>query len=106
MLASVTYLEILGKYIYYYYNSPSFASEFKLQSKGLRGGVSTNSFKQIKIPIPPEKEVSVIIQKVEFLLKKCQSLKQEIKTSEANTQMLMQAVLKEDFDCKKEEVII
>jgi type I restriction enzyme, S subunit len=104
LLASVTYLEILGKYIYYYYNSPSFASEFKLQSKGLRGGVSTNSFKQIKIPIPPEKEVSVIIQKVEFLLKKCQSLKQEIKTSEANAQMLMQAVLKEAFEGKNEEV--
>lgn len=104
LLASVPYLENLGKYIYYYYNSPAFASEFQLQSKGLRGGVSTNSFKQIKIPIPPAKELTTITQKIEILLIKCQALEQEIKTSEAHAQMLMQAVLKEAFESKKEEV--
>jgi type I restriction enzyme S subunit len=104
LLASVPYLEILGKYIYIYYNSPAFASEFKLQSKGLRGGVSTNSFKYIKVPIPPEKELSAIIQRVEYLLEKCQTLEQKIKSSENNAQMLMQAVLKEAFESKQEVV--
>ena len=104
LLASVPYLKILGKYIYYYYNSPAFASEFQLQSKGLRGGVSTNSFKQIKIPIPPEEELFIITQKIEVLLIKCHALEQEIKTSEANAQMLMQAVLKEAFEGKQEVV--
>lgn len=105
LLASVPFLEILGKYIYYYYNSPAFANEFQLQSKGLRGGVSTNSFKQIKIPVPPKKEIFMIIQKVERLLQKCQALEEEIITSEANAQMLMQAVLKEAFEGEKEVVV-
>ena len=104
LLASVPFLENLGKYIYYYYNSPAFASEFRLQSKGLRGGVSTNSFKQIKIPFPPLEEQKAIVDKVETIMQKCQALEDEIKTSEANAQMLMQAVLKEAFEGKKEVV--
>ena len=39
-------------------------------------------------------------------MQKYQTLAQEIKTSEANAQMLMQAVLKEAFEGKKEEVVI
>ena len=104
LLASVPYLENLGKYIYYYYNSPAFASEFRLQCKGLRGGVSTNSFKQIKIPLPPLEEQKAIVEKVEILMQKWQALDQEIKSSEANAQKLMQAVLKEAFGGKQEVV--
>jgi len=36
-------------------------------------------------------------------MQKCQALEQEIKSSEANAQTLMQAVLKEAFESKKEE---
>ena len=39
-------------------------------------------------------------------MQKCQALEAEIKTSESNAQMLMQAVLKEAFEDKKEEVVI
>ena len=37
-------------------------------------------------------------------MQKCQALEEEIKTSEVNAQILMQAVLKEAFEGKKEEV--
>jgi type I restriction enzyme S subunit len=37
-------------------------------------------------------------------MQKCQALEEEIKTSEANAQMLMQAVLKEAFEGKQEVV--
>ena len=45
----------------------------------------------------------VIVENVNHLLEVCNELEDEIKTSSANAQMLMQAVLKEAFEGKKEE---
>jgi type I restriction enzyme S subunit len=50
------------------------------------------------LPIPPLSEQKEIVKKVEALMQHCQELEQEIETSEANAQMLMQAVLKEAFE--------
>lgn len=104
LLASVPFLDFIGQYLYLYYNAPAFAAEFQSQSKGLRGGVSTNSFKMIKVPIPPEKELFEIVLRVEGLLKMCIELESEITQSKQHAQILMQAVLKEAFESKKEEV--
>lgn len=97
LLASVPYLETLGRYLYTYYNSPVFTAEFKLQSKGLRGGVSTNSFKQIRVPLPPEKEIFALIMRVQEVLNKCNDLEIELIKSEQHAQILMQSILKEAF---------
>src|SRR5690606_5233495 len=104
LLASVPFLNFIGQYLYSYYNAPAFAAEFQSQSKGLRGGVSTNSFKKIRVPIPPEKELFEIVLRAEGLLNMCIELESEITQSEQYAQMLMQAVLKEAFESKKEEV--
>ncbi|QAA80554.1 hypothetical protein EI546_01885 [Aequorivita sp. H23M31] len=56
------------------------------------------------IPLPPLEEQKAIVEIVETLMQKCQALEQEIKTSEANAQMLMQAVLKEAFEGEREVV--
>jgi restriction endonuclease S subunit len=103
LLASVPFLNFIGQYLYLYYNTPAFAAEFQSQSKGLRGGVSTNLFKMIRVPIPPEKELFEIVLRVEGLLNMCIELESEITQSEQHAQMLMQAVLKEAFESKKEE---
>jgi len=103
LLASVPFLNFIGQYLYSYYNAPAFAAEFQSQSKGLRGGVSTNSFKMIRVPIPPEKELFEIVLRAEGLLNMCIELESEITQSEQYAQMLMQAVLKEAFESKKEE---
>lgn len=103
LLASVPFLDFIGQYLYLYYNAPAFAAEFQFQSKGLRGGVSTNSFKMIRVPIPPEKELFEIVIRVEALLNMCIELESEITQSEQHAKMLMQAVLKEAFESKKEE---
>jgi len=50
------------------------------------------------IPLASEKEQMIIVEKVSALMFKCKELKQEIRRSEANAQMLMQAVLKEVFE--------
>ena len=68
--------------------------------------VNNKDILPIPFPLPPYKEQKEIVEKVEFLMQKYKELEQEIKTSEATAQMLMQAVLKEAFESKKEEVVI
>lgn len=53
------------------------------------------------IPIAPVEEQKAIVDKVESLMDKCRELEEEIKQSEQNAQMLMQAVLKEAFEGKE-----
>ena len=48
----------------------------------------------------PINEQKAIVEKVEVLIQKCTALEEEIKSSEANANMLMQAVLKEAFEGK------
>lgn len=104
LLATTPYLKDISKYFYYLFYSYQFQFEFQEQSKGLRRGVSVNSFKRLKIPIPPFNELIKIVEKIEILMQKCQDLEQEIAKSETNAEMLMQAVLKEAFESKKEKV--
>jgi type I restriction enzyme S subunit len=67
------------------------------------GNYNLGRMRSFPIPFPPLEEQKAIVENVEALMQKCQALEQEIKTSEANVQMLMQAVLKEAFESKKEE---
>ncbi|WP_299060452.1 restriction endonuclease subunit S [uncultured Polaribacter sp.] len=63
--------------------------------------ITHDQFKSTIIPIPPFSEQKEIVKKVDSLMQQCQALEQEIKTSETNAQMLMQAVLKEAFESKE-----
>lgn len=68
--------------------------------------VNNKDILPIPFPLAPFKEQNSIVEKVEALMQKCQALEDEIRTSEINTQMLMQAVLKEAFEGKQEVVEI
>jgi restriction endonuclease S subunit len=70
-----------------------------------RGNLSLGAVSNFKIPIPSLEEQKAIIEKVAQLMQKCQALDYEIKQSETNAQMLMQAVLKEAFEVKEEVII-
>lgn len=90
---------------FFLYSSTHFKNEFKnLQSKGLRGGVSINSFKTIKIPLPPIDELMIIIEKLEVKLGICSQLRKAIISSDTYADHLMQATLKEAFETKMEVV--
>jgi len=105
LLATVPHDIKLAKFLFFMYNSTHFKNEFKnLQSKGLRGGVSINSFKTIKIPLPPLEELMLIIEKLEVMMNKCSQLSNEIITSDTYAKQLIQAVLKEAFATKTEVV--
>ncbi len=68
--------------------------------------ITHDQFKSTIIPFPPLSEQKEIVKKVEALMQHCQALEQEIKTSEANAQMLMQAVLKEAFEGKTKKEMV
>ena len=65
--------------------------------------ISQRNIKETPIPLAPLEEQKAIVQKVETLMEKCRALEAEIIQSEQHAQMLMQAVLKEAFEPKKEE---
>jgi type I restriction enzyme S subunit len=58
------------------------------------------------IPLPPLAEQKVIVEKVEKLMQNVSAMEEEIQKSEQNAEMLMQAVLKEAFEGKKEDIEI
>ncbi|WP_166382452.1 restriction endonuclease subunit S [Polaribacter sp. 11A2H] len=70
-----------------------------LHYKGMAGqdNISVTMCKELVIGLPPLSEQKEIVKKVKQLMVQCQQLEQEITKSEANAQMLMQAVLKEAF---------
>ena len=98
--------KITKDYLHYYLNSNSVQSFIKINSgKSAQPDLSHKKFGPCPFVLPPFEEQQAIVEKVKNLMLKCQALEEEIKTSEANAQMLMQAVLKEAFDGKKEENI-
>lgn len=82
-------------------------TELSVSKKVLMGQTfNSSSLSTMLFPLPPSEEQKAIVEKVATLMQKCQALEQEIETSEANAQILMQAVLKEAFEGKKEKVVI
>jgi type I restriction enzyme S subunit len=53
------------------------------------------------IPIPPIEEQKVIVKEVNALMSLCNSLEQEIKQSQENSEQLMRSTLREVFEGKK-----
>lgn len=67
---------------------------------------NSSSLSSMICPVPPESEQKEIVKKVEELMLHCQQLEQEIQISEANAQMLMQAVLKEAFEGETKKELV
>ncbi len=87
-----------GYYLHKIICSPYFQNMIiEVQTGAGREGLPKNKMDNILIPLPPFEEQKAIVEKVETLMQKCQALEDEIKTSEAHAQMLIQAVLKEAF---------
>ncbi len=57
----------IGKFIYYYLQSPSFIELFNLNKTGIIGGVSIAKVKEIAIPLPPLMEQQRIVAQIEKL---------------------------------------
>ena len=100
MKASAKLKALDNDFLFYLLQEPRIQNLVIAQSDRTAGqtGVRKPFLDNIVFGLPPIKEQNVIAEKIENTLTKCQTLKQEIKNSEANAQMLMQAVLKEAFE--------
>ena len=57
----------IGKFIYYYLQSPSFVELFNLNKTGIIGGISVAKVKEIVIPLPPVMEQQRIVAQIDRL---------------------------------------
>ena len=55
----------MGKFIYYYLQSPSFIDMFNDNKTGIIVGVSIAKVKEILIPLPPQREMNRIVAKID-----------------------------------------
>ena len=55
----------IGRYIYYYLQSPSFIDMFNGNKTGIIGGVSIAKAREILIPLPPQQELERIVAKID-----------------------------------------
>lgn len=93
---------LIPEYFFYFLSSPHAAMHLKDSKSEMSYPVfGMKKARLMPVIFPPLAEQKEIVEKVESLMQNCQALEQEIKASEANAQMLMQAVLKEAFEGKK-----
>jgi restriction endonuclease S subunit len=70
----------------------------KLSFKGSQPVISGQRVYPLRTFFPPMEEQKVIVEKIENHFAMCDELEQQINESKSNTEMLMQAVLKEAFE--------
>ena len=90
----------ISKYIRYFIDLTKTDIE-KFAPATAQKNINLGIIYELKLPLPPEKEIKAIVEKVETLMQKCNALEQEITQSEQHANMLMQAVLKEAFEGEK-----
>tara|TARA_B100001093_G_scaffold144477_1_gene137112 strand:+ start:5016 stop:6347 length:1332 start_codon:yes stop_codon:yes gene_type:complete len=69
----------------------------EVQTGAGREGLPKNKMDEILIPLPPETERKIVVDKVDNLMQICDSLELEISQNEQHANKLIQAVLKEAF---------
>ncbi len=97
LLATQLFKPVSYEYIYFVYQTFLFENEFKNKSKGLRGGVSVNTFKTIKIPLPPIPEQLAIVSKLKTIIQKLDEAEKKIEKSFETSELLTKAVLSDAF---------
>ena len=85
-------------FLNYFLLSPAGRKEiFKHIKATAQPSLSMGTIRDIDFPIPPLEEQKVIVEKLEFLIRKCNELELQIIQNKQHANMLMQAVLKEAF---------
>jgi type I restriction enzyme S subunit len=96
---------IYTKYIALVLNSPAIRPIIESKMTGMaesQVNISQDSMKTFLIPLPPLPEQKRIVEKVNQLMQHCNELEQQVQQSITHARQLMQAVLREVFEGKKE----
>ena len=97
LLATQVFKPVIYEYVYFVCQTFLFENEFKNKSKGLRGGVSVNVFKTIKIPLPSLSEQLTIVSRLQTLMQKINEAEKQIEKSLETSNLLTKAILVEAF---------
>ena len=94
--------KVIGKYIFYWYQSNNFQKDFQDKMTGLIGGVSKLKFQNIKIPIPSIVEQKQIVEILDKAFESIEQAKINIEKNIENTKELFQSKLNQVFSEKGE----
>jgi len=86
-----------NKYVYYYCLSDSFLDQFNYLKSGIIGGVSLNKFRDIGIPIAPQREQKRIVSKLDDIFKDAEKAKEIAEKNLQNAKDLFESYLENVF---------
>ena len=76
LIALETYAEYSPRFVFYFFQSQVFFSQFSENMSGIIGGISLGAFNSIAIPSPPIAEQYRIVKKVEALMEQVDRLEE------------------------------
>lgn len=100
-LIKLNHVYLSSEYFAIWLNSPVgiYSSISNILGRGVsQGNLNLNFIKSFCVPLPPLFEQQRIVTKVENLMATCDALEAEVAKSRAETDRLMQTILKEAFD--------
>ena len=93
--------KLIGKYIFYQAQSPSFRNQLEKLATGTTVSiVNKKNFETIEIPIPPLETQQAIVSKIEELFSELDKGIAELKTAQQQLKTYRQSVLKSAFEGK------
>lgn len=91
------------EYLRWYLKHPDFIEYANSSTHGMRmPRMGTDFAKKALVSIPPIEEQNAIVEKVNALIGICDILEQEVQQSQKHSELLMQSVLREVFEPKKD----
>ena len=88
----------INKYLYTFLLAGTFLSSIDLIGTAGQDNISVTKSKNIIMPLPPLEEQNEMISKVNQLMQLCDGLEEQVKQSKEDSELLMQAVLREAFE--------
>lgn len=93
--------KLIGKYLFYQAQSPSFRNQLERLATGTTVSiVNKKNFETIEIPVPPIETQHAIVSKIEELFSELDQGITDLKTAQAQLKVYRQSVLKHAFEGK------
>ncbi len=95
--------EIDGTFLHNVLLSPFVRNYFRSNASGTQKSmpkINQTTVAKTLIPLPPKQEVVIMLSKLKSIFAYCDKLEQQINKSQQDSELLMQAVLKEAFETK------
>ena len=103
LLAIELFYKMNSKYLFYIYQSSDFFERFSSLMTGIIGGISSKNFKEIPVSLPPLNEQNRIVEKVDYLMKFCDKLEEQLEKQVKYGSLSAKSVLNGVSNCSSYE---